>query len=403
MIFAPFILALLGLACGPFIWRATWHKIEKIFFIALTVIGAISVYQYFGNQGITMIYDTLCHEYVPFILLMSSLFMMSHGIHIDIQCQASPIHNTCLLLVGSVIASLVGTSGAALLLIRPFIRMNEFRQNKTHLIIFFIFTVCNMGGCLTPLGDPPLFLGFLKGIPFVWPVKNLWYPFLLTLGLTLMVFYGIDHIFYKKHPPLIAHTDRLSIKIKGSELIIVLMAIMASSFMSNRTIYTLTLLCFVCGSTIYVRFFKKEHFSLLPLYELIRVFLCIFITLIPVTHSDWHSLKPYLSECGQLSASKFFWMCGGLSAVLDNAPTYLLFLDFAGGVDEIQKTPHILTAISLGSVFMGAMTYIGNAPNFMVNSIAKSFHIPMPSFLKYMGWSFAILLPIFMILRMVIF
>ncbi len=402
MIFAPFILALLGLACGPLIWRITWHKIEKFFFPVLTLISGLSIYYHFGQQGMIMIRDTLSHEYVPFILLMSSLFMISHGIHIQIICQARPIHNVCLLFVGSIMANFVGTSGAALLLIRPLIRMNDRRHHKTHLIIFFIFTVCNMGGCLTPLGDPPLFLGFLKGIPFMWPLQNLWYPFFLTLGVTLVIFYIVDYVFYKKEsyesPP-----HKPSIKINGVELIFVLMAMIASSFIPHKTLYTMILIIILCGVWVYVRFLKKEHFSLLPLYELVRVFLCIFITLVPVAYQNWDHLKPFLSSHGYLSPSKFFWMCGGLSAILDNAPTYLLFLDFAGGVNDIQKMPNILTAISLGSVFMGAMTYIGNAPNFMVTSIAKSFNIPMPSFLKYMAWSLGILLPIFMIVAAFIF
>lgn len=398
LIVFPFLLTILGLAFGPMVLRSYWHKIQTFFFISLAFSG-IAITYFCIDDGLAKLEHTLLFEYIPFIMMISCLFVVSHGIHLGLNFQASPLQNTIFLFLGSILASVVGTSGASMILLRPFLQINKSRSYKTHFGVFFIFLVCNVGGCLTPLGDPPLFLGYLRGVPFSFPLLHLWKGFLFVSISILGVFYVIDSYFFKKeafsHTIQKTSSSRL-LSMKGAEMFLFFFIIIASSFIKNRTVYAVLLFFILLSSFYYVSVFKKDHFSLLPLKEIAIVFLTLFITMVPLP-KDLGALNLFLKPNGSYSESALFWICGGLSSVLDNAPTYLLFFERVGGIQTLDQ-PSILTAISLGAVFMGAITYIGNAPNFMVRSICLGHAIPMPSFVKYMGWSCGILLPIFFIM-----
>ncbi|MEO2048498.1 MAG: sodium:proton antiporter [Pirellulales bacterium] len=360
--------------------------------------------------------NALLAEYIPFIVLLFSLYTIAGGIRIEGDLQANPLTNASFIAVGGLLASFIGTTGAAMLLIRPLLETNHERKHVKHTVVFFIFIVCNCGGCLLPIGDPPLFLGYLQGVDFLWTM-NLWSPWLFLNGMLLLTYCLLDQfVFYRKETVRdiaqdIRHTRRLKItglKVNGPLLLGVVLAVALldpsksipgthwHSWMYLREIVQLALVAIslFVGSKI-VR--SKNNFNYLAIVEVAALFVGIFICMQPalqILAEKGAALSAHLDPAG------FFWATGTLSSFLDNAPTYLVFFQTAkvGGAEGatlIAGVPEMtLTAISLGAVFMGAMTYIGNGPNFMVKAIAEKSGVKMPSFFGYMGYSVTFLLPL---------
>lgn len=425
----PFIGILMSLAFMPLVAPTFWHRRYGAILMAwisgfLATLGWV--------HGLTpsahaLLY-TLFHHYIPFMAMITVLFTIGGGIHITMKGKASPFMNTGLLGVGALLANFIGTTGASMLLIRPVIALNRYRRYKTHLIIFFIFLVSNIGGVLTPLGDPPLFIGFLNGIDFFWTTTHLIYPFLMVGGALLVLFWLVDH-YYFYHDPSIPDPDHLhgeaKIQLKGRRNFFFLVASIAAILMESLwlpkphiTLWGLEIdgaalardlflfsMAYASWKSTPSKIHETNQFTWGPLEEVALVFLGIFITVIPVLSllkageaNPLNTLVQYLNPNGIPDSRLYFWVTGLLSSILDNAPTYLIFFNIAGGDPHFLMTEgaQILTALSTGAVFMGAMTYIGNAPNFMVRSIATRAHIKMPGFLGYLLWSFAILLPLFL-------
>jgi len=347
---------------------------------------------------------------------------VSGGICLRGALVGTPKMNLSLLSIGTILASWMGTTGAAMLLIRPLIRANKWRSNKVHIIVFFIFLVANIGGSLTPLGDPPLFLGFLHGVNFFWTTTNLFFPMLFVSAILLTIFFFIDTYFYKKESkPPTQKNDISNIKIAGKSnfilLLLIVLFVLMSGFWHPNISYSLMgvhleiqnllrdffllLIAFVSIKITKNKIRKENGFTWFPIMEVAKLFAGIFITIIPAIsilkagkEGGLGFIVNLLNDPnGNPIDLMYFWLTGILSAFLDNAPTYLVFFNTAGGDANILMTTmsSTLIAISAGAVFMGALTYIGNAPNFMVRAIAEENGIKMPSFFGYMAWSFVIL------------
>lgn len=346
-------------------------------------------------------------DYFSFMVLLGSLFVISGGVLLDGDLPATPRTNTIFLALGSLLASFIGTTGASMLLIRPLLRTNSERKHVTHTAVFFIFLVSNVGGCLTPLGDPPLFLGYLQGVPFAWTLR-LAPAWAFTSAVLLAIYYVWDRRAHAREALADRLEDRLSVRplrIAGKENLVLLLGIvLAAAFLAaplrEGAMIALSLVS-MWRTDRELR--KANHFSFDPIVEVAVVFAGIFVTMLPALDL----LRARGAELGVTEPWQFFWATGVLSSFLDNAPTYLTFLALAQGqglAAEVVGVPHrILVAISLGAVFMGANTYIGNGPNFMVRSIAESRGIKMPSFGGYMLMSGAVLLPVFLIVTFVFF
>lgn len=400
----PFGLLLATIALGPLFFLHWWEKhYPKVAY----VLGAITlVYYFFGLHATERIAHTAI-EYVQFIALVGSLYVVSGGIHINVKGEATPHNNVLFLLFGAVIANVLGTTGASMLLIRPWIRMNKYRITAHH-IVFFIFIVSNVGGCLTPIGDPPLFLGFLKGIPFWWVLEHCWPMWLVGIGTLLAMFYVVDLINYRKAPKEVREEiaeppDQW--RFDGLINLVFLGIILGAVFIPKPLFLREALMV---GAALGSYFLTKKsihesnHFNFHPIQEVAILFVGIFSTMMPAL--DW--LQANASAMEHTSPSIFYWGTGLLSGVLDNAPTYLSFLSAiigkfataqAMGIDPSALTEHAqihhlidtpeimpyVVAISVAAVFFGANTYIGNGPNFMVKSIADQQKVHAPSFLGY--------------------
>lgn len=435
----PFVGMLLSIAILPLTKPHWWE--ENMLKVALgwALLFLVPFGIAFGAEALAFnMIEAVIVDYIPFIVLLFGLFVVAGGIVIKGTLVGTTKLNVILLAIGTVIASWVGTTGAAMLLIRPLLRANRWREHKAHIVIFFIFLVANMGGGLTPVGDPPLFLGFLRGVPFFWTMKLL--PELaFNAVILLIVFTLLDRHFVKKELALNNTPDEMRkgetqpIRIEGGFNFIFLAMIVGSvilngvipqmdAFIDPATgvVYGITLMDEIhIGINYFVQIiiilvaaalswkFTREStrdlngFSFAPIAEVAKIFIGIFLTMIPALAL----LKAHGAELGLSEPWQFFWATGLLSSFLDNAPTYLVFMTTAGSlgateglvtaVGTIQEP--ILLAISAGAVFMGANTYIGNAPNFMVKSIAEENEVKMPSFFGYMAWSGAILIPLFII------
>ena len=415
----PFVGILLSIAIFPLINEHFWHKnFGKIsafwallFGLPFLIVSKdISVSAYYFSHAIFL-------EYIPFIVLLFALFTISGGIVLRGNFVGTPGLNLLFLLVGTLLASWMGTTGAAMLLIRPLIRANKWRENKTHIIIFFIFLVANIGGSLTPLGDPPLFIGFLKGVDFFWTTQHMFFPMLFVSSILMLLFYFIDNYYYNKELFNKPTDEPVNFSIEGKINFILLLGVILSVILSGayqndfKSIHVfgnalplsfilrdvmLLFLGILSYKITSINLRKENGFTWFPIMEVAKLFAGIFITVIPALSI----LKENQAVFADMSNKMYFWLTGFLSGFLDNAPTYLVFFEAAGGqpiVGNLMKDISILLAISSGAVFMGAMTYIGNAPNFMVRSIAEENKIKMPSFFGYMAWSFSILVPIFFI------
>ena len=440
----PFVGILLSIAIFPLVLDSHFlvHHGGKMSLVWASVFAIPYLIAFRGDAFYDILHIYLL-DYIPFILLLWGLFTVAGGILVRGTLRGTPLLNTFLLLIGTVIASWVGTTGASMLLIRPLIRANAYRKNKVHLIVFFIFLVSNIGGSLTPIGDPPLFLGFLRGVPFFWTTTAL-LPHMVSISVVLIVlFFIIDTLMFKREGGVVPDDGTNEpIRVEGLFNLVFLFGIIAAVLMSGTFkwgevnilgvhVYWQNIarevLIVVMGmlSLKYTPFSgelrQSNEFSWEPIEEVAKVFAGIFMTIIPALAILKAGENGALA--GLIGAMKqpvhYFWITGILSSFLDNAPTYLTFFNTALGKLHLTETvvPEILSgqltdpehlefvrlliAISVGAVFMGANTYIGNAPNFMVKAIAEQSGIRMPSFFGYMLWSVAILFPLFVIVTFV--
>ncbi len=430
----PFAGILLSIALcplfAPHFWHAHFGKASVFWALccALPLCFLIDV-----SVGLSSIIHVLLADYVPFIIFVGALFIVAGGIHVRGTFVGRPIVNAGFLAAGAVLANFMGTTGAAMLLIRPLIHANESRTRKMQTFIFFIFLVANVGGALTPLGDPPLFLGFLKGVSFFWTTQHVILPWLFVCAVLLAVYFAIDTIQYKKDlaDGFKAPESLEKFGIDGGINILFLAFIIGAVLMSGvwqsgvevsilGVRFALESLCrdaiFIAAALLSLKFTTKttreaNHFTWDPILEVGKLFFGIFVCIVPVLEMlraghDGH-FAPLVAlvtnEDGTFNNTFFFWLTGSLSAFLDNAPTYLAFFNLAGGDAAILMTENAQTlmAISMGAVFMGAVTYIGNAPNFMTVSICRERGIKMPTFFGYMAWSVLILFPTFFLMDMI--
>jgi len=419
---APFIILLLAIATGPLFYKHHWEKHYAKYSIFLAVI--VAVYYLFFLNEFEGLHKTIT-EYISFIALLSSLFVASSGIFINVDKKSTPIVNTLFLLTGAVLANFIGTTGASVLLIRPFIKLNKERIAAYH-IIFFIFIISNAGGALTPLGDPPLFLGFLSGVPFFWVARHMWFMWILSLILILIPFYFFDLFNKKTNSPQRNFTGR--IEIKGHKNIIYLLIIVLAVFIDPAimpwvpNLYPLPfgIREIIMFAVVYFSYktseqgiLKANEFNFEPIKEVAFLFIGIFVTMLPALELVAVEAKALGDK---LNADVFYWATGALSSVLDNTPTYMNFLSAAMGKyllnvavkADVQHFVNVdiiyLEAISISAVLFGAMTYIGNGPNFMVKSISERAGITMPSFFAYVfKYSLLILLPVFTIIWLLFF
>ncbi|MEO6410058.1 MAG: sodium:proton antiporter [Burkholderiaceae bacterium] len=424
-------IAILPLA-APTLWHHHFGKIAAGWSLAFLLPFA-ALYGP-GLAGATLVH-TLLAEYLPFIILLTALFTAAGGIHVRGNLHGSPALNTGLLAIGAVLASFMGTTGASMLMIRPLIRANDDRSSTAHVIVFFIFIVSNAAGSLTPLGDPPLFLGFLQGIDFFWTARHLFPETLFLVGTLLAIFYALDTWHYRREgvrPPDPTPDDK-TVGLDGAINFLPLLGVMGLVLMSGvwkpgiafgvfgtevtlqQVVRDLGLVALTMVSLVITPRSVREsnQFSWGPMQEVAKLFIGIFLTMIPVLAILKAGASGALSGVvnavtgadGQPLPWAYFWFSGVLSSFLDNAPTYLVFFNLAGGDPQHLMTTFAATlaAISAGSVFMGANTYIGNAPNFMVKAIAEERGIRMPSFFGYMVWSGLILVPIFFFMTFIWF
>lgn len=424
----PFAGILLSIALLPLLAPAFWHhhygKVAGAWGLAFVLPFAA---QYGPALAGTSFVHALLAEYIPFIVLLTALFTIAGGIHIRGNLHGSPALNTGLLALGALLASVMGTTGASMLLIRPLVRANDNRAHKVHVVVFFIFIVSNIGGSLTPLGDPPLFLGFLKGVDFFWTARHIFPETLFLLGVLLALFYAMDTWFFRREGvlPVDPSPDTRRFGFDGAVNFLLLLAavglVLLSGLWKSPVVFhvfgtdvglpglvrdtglvALTLASLVLTPP---SVHRDNQFSWEPMREVAKLFAGIFLTIIPViamlkagSGGPFGAVVSAVTQPnGQPNPTLYFWMTGVLSAFLDNAPTYLVFFNTAGGDPQLLMTnlATTLAAISAGAVFMGALTYIGNAPNLMVKAIAQERGVPMPSFFGYMAWSGAILLPLF--------
>jgi Na+/H+ antiporter NhaD/arsenite permease-like protein len=426
----PFVGILLSIALFPLLRPHFWehHHGKVAAFWALLLLVPLAILGGF-EPALEALIHTLLIEYLPFILLLLALYTVAGGIVLRGNLHGSPAVNTALLGVGTVLASIAGTTGAAMVMIRPVLRANDDRKRNVHIVIFFIFLVANIGGSLTPLGDPPLFLGFLRGVDFFWTTTHL-FPETLFVAIPLLVlFYILDTAIYRRdgHSKPDPTPDDAPLRLSGWLNIILLGVIIAAILMSASaslgtwSIYgteveienvlrdlIMIAVTFVALAVTPAEDRKANDFSWVPIKEVAKLFAGIFVTIIPVlamlragAAGAFAPLVALVTDStGAHHEAAFFWMTGFLSSFLDNAPTYIVFFELAGGDAAKLMTEDALTliAISAGAVFMGAMTYIGNAPNFMVYAIARQAGVRMPSFFGYMAWSCTILLPLFILL-----
>lgn len=428
----PFLGMLLSLALLPIVAPRLWHhhygKIAAVW-------GGCTVASIFMTHELEVLWlsvgNTMIHHYIPFVIMIAALYIITLGIKITCHAPATPKNNVLFIYIGSVFASVIGTTGASILLIHPLLHMNRDRVQKKHLIIFFIFLVSNIGGALTPLGDPPLFLGFLEGVPFFWTMTHLFVPQLVMTIPLLCILYVLDRHYWRREKIADAVTtmkmEKSPIQVKGAVHIILLVlvvgSVLFSGFWKNSPLFDvfgLSLkgadmmrdgsLIMIIGVALYLKKRRTEqerHFTWGPLVEVIKLFAAIFITAIPVIAilqaGEAGALKELtmsLFEGSEPLNARFFWLTGILSGFLDNAPTYLIFFHLAGGDPSLLTTTlkSTLIAVSAGAVFMGALTYIGNAPNFMVKSIAEEKGVSMPSFFGFMAWSLTLLFPLMILM-----
>ncbi len=443
----PFAGILLSIAFMPLFLPRIWHhhfgKISA-FWALCFLVPCLLIY---GFQTTSFLaWETFMHEYLPFIILLFALFTVSGGVRIKGSLVGTPALNTGILAIGTVLASFMGTTGAAMLLIRPLCRANDHRKHRVHTIVFFIFLVANIGGSLSPLGDPPLFLGFLKGVSFFWPTTAMFLPMLFLSVILLVVYYALDSFMHRREDEIVpmnnieTGNEGEKLGLEGSVNLLLLAGIVGfvlySGFADDLPapfgttahflIYDVDIklanlvrdvgLVALAGLSLLLTVNESRRlngFTWFPIIEVATLFAGIFMTIIPalsILRAGTEGALGWVIEGvtqpdGTPFNAAYFWATGLLSSFLDNAPTYLVFFNTAGGDPEqlMGELSGTLLAISAGAVFMGAVTYIGNAPNFMVRSIAEDRGIKMPSFFGYMAWSVCILMPLFVLVTFLFF
>ena len=433
----PFAGILLSIALCPLLTPRFWHhhfgKVAAAWALAFLLPFAVMFGA--GEAGSALMHVAL-GEYIPFVILITALFTVAGGIFIRGNLHGSPGLNTAILAIGAVLASFMGTTGASMLLVRPLIRANDNRRHTAHVFVFFIFIVSNAGGSLTPLGDPPLFLGFLQGVDFFWTVQHIFPETLFLVGALLAIFYAFDWHYYHRREELMPRDptpDTRAIGFDGARNFWLLGAIVALVLLSGM--WKSGVVFHLAGvdlglpgivrdvGLIAVTFLslkitpdsvhEANQFSWGPMQEVAKLFAGIFLTIIPVIAMLRAGLNgpfaPIVAAVtrpdGSPDPAMYFWASGALSSFLDNAPTYLVFFNTAGGDPHVLMTTlaSTLAAVSAGSVFMGANSYIGNAPNMMVKAIAEERGVKMPSFFGYMAWSGGILIPLFVVMTFIWF
>jgi Na+/H+ antiporter NhaD/arsenite permease-like protein len=405
----PFGILLLAIAIGSALFHTWWNKHYPKLTLSLAAITLV-YYLFAVPNGTDAIFHT-AHEYFGFIALIASLYVVSGGIHIHVGRESTPGLNVGFLFIGAVLANFLGTTGASMLLIRPWLRLNQHRAAPHH-VVFFIFIISNIGGCLTPIGDPPLFLGYLRGVPFWWVAQKCWPMWLLGVGLLLVVFFAIDRRNYRQHSskpdaqePKLPHETNVW-RFDGLANIGCLAVILAAVFVSKPMFLRELIMiaaAIVSWFTTNKRVHEANHYNWHPVIEVIILFAAIFITMMPAL--DWLQNNAQ-HVFGAPHAGTYYWSCGILSSVLDNAPTYLAC--FAGVFGSTYPGPShldpVLIAISVAAVFFGANTYIGNGPNFMVRSISGHRKFPCPTFIGYiLKWTFPVMIPLLAILWAIFF
>ncbi|MGI6854799.1 sodium:proton antiporter [Mesorhizobium sp. 1B3] len=433
----PFVGLLLSIATGPLFFHHIWeHHYGKItaLWSALVVVPLAFSFGWAPMAGAVL--HALLLEYMSFIILLFGLFTIAGGILVTGNIHGTPMVNAGLLVIGAILASFVGTTGASMILIRPIIRANDNRPFNAHVIIFFIFLVSNIGGALTPLGDPPLFVGFLRGVDFFWTTGHLLTETLMVGGIVLAVFLALDIFLHQREkglPKIKDPTPDSKLRIRGLVNLPLLGGVIGLVLLSAAwkpgiafTIQGVSVelqnllrdvgivaLAVVSLAVTRKEFRRANGFAWGPIVEVAKLFAGIFICIVPVIAilqaGPEGALAPLValvsSPSGEPNDLAYFWLTGLLSSFLDNAPTYLVFFELAGGNPQELMTTFATTlaAISTGAVFMGANTYIGNAPNFMVYAIARERGIAMPSFFGYMLWSGAVLIPTFLLVGFIFF
>lgn len=427
----PFAGMLLSIAICPMVAHHWWEQHRNQFLVSAVWSAPILAFMgwliatghnaHEATHGLTHAFE----EYFSFIALLGSLFVISGGILLKGDLEGKPWVNTAFLAVGAVASNLIGTTGASMLLIRPMLRTNNQREYTKHIPLFFIFLVSNIGGALTPIGDPPLFLGYLRGVPFFWTLEHLWHVWLFPIVVLLIVFFAIDTFFYGKENKAAVELDKDNvqpIEFQGTFNFLLLGGVIASVLLLSpdpeapgfRDYYAREFAMFgLAGISMWrttASLRSENGFTFGPILEVAALFCGIFVTMIPATML----LQANGAALGLTEPWQYFWATGVLSSFLDNAPTYVTFAAVAcGGIAECTSAEQLgtlassttgqplLVAISLGAVFMGANSYIGNGPNFMVRAIAEENGYKMPSFFGYMGWSTVILLPVFVMVTFI--
>jgi len=426
----PFTGLLLSIALGPLLFPKFWHHHYGKITAGWSVLALASIGWLAGGMAMLAAFvHAMLGEYFSFIVLLFSLYVVAGGILISGDLRGTPWTNTGILALGTLMASIVGTTGAAMILIRPLIRANLTRQYNAHVVIFFIILVANVGGALSPLGDPPLFVGFLHGVDFFWTTRNIWLQTVIVAGLLLAVFVIIDGLRYRAEPAVRISAEPVApIRIRGLVNVLLIAAIVASLLMSAmwqpgiefnifgthvelQSFVRNVLLLAIAALSVWLT--PDEHrrangFTWEPIREVAKLFAGIFTAIIPVIamlDAGHHGAFAWLLSAvtapdGTPREAAYFWFTGLMSAFLDNAPTYLLFFELAGGDPQVLmgQLSGTLASISMGAVYMGALTYVGNAPNFMVTSIATEQGIEMPSFFGYLLRAGAVLIPLFLLL-----
>lgn len=446
----PFVGMLLSIALGPVLVPKFWHHHFGKVSAGWAFITAIPLIIVYRGEGIYELLHVMIADYIPFILLLGALFTVGGGILLRTTLKGTTFVNAGFLATGSILASWMGTTGAAMLLIRPFLRVNKHRKYRAFLVVFFIFMVANVGGALTPLGDPPLFLGFLHGVPFFWTLRLIT-PMLIVLIALLLVYLAFDKYYLHKEQKegnnLVSNQNGAQtvaattasgkrLEILGTQNFILLAAIIGVIIFSGsvkmnevsilgvhrgiqdiiRDVLLVAIL--IISWKITPKALREENeFTWAPIQEVAYLFFGIFVTMVPaiaILKAGESGALAFITAAVK-EPVHYFWITGSLSSFLDNAPTYLTFFStalgqFYPGMPEALAVPKLLAeypiylmAISAGAVFFGAVTYIGNAPNFMVRSIAEEAGVPMPSFFGYMAWSICILVPIFGLITLLFF
>jgi Na+/H+ antiporter NhaD/arsenite permease-like protein len=432
----PFAGLLLSIALGPLLFAHLWEHHYGKFALGWSLLTIVPLALVFGPMvSIEQTLHALIAEYLSFIIMLFALFAVAGGIFLRGNLHGSAGLNTLLLVIGTVLASFVGTTGASMILIRPLIRANDNRRTNVHVVIFFIFLVSNIGGGLTPLGDPPLFVGFLRGIDFFWPLSFLWFETLFVAAVLLVLFFLLDSYFWRRDvkPQMTDPTPDSRIRLFGL-INLPIIAIMISAILLSASwkpgisfaypggtvqlenlVRDIVLVACALASLLLTPRMAREGngFNWHPILEVAKLFAGIFVCMIPVLailkageSGVFAPLIQLVSNAdGTPNPFAYFWLTGILSSFLDNAPTYLVFFELAGGnpTELMGPLAATLAAISTGAVFMGANTYIGNAPNFMVYAVARNMGVKMPSFFGYMLWSGAILLPLFVVTSLIFF